>query len=95
MISHPLLKGVVIELAFIGTEFEGGVQRAEGDDGSEQEDTAQDEQHDAEGAGDDAAEVQVSENRGEDDPDDAVEVGHVAFHFKISWMDQIGLLQSL
>ena len=63
-------------------EFERGVKRAECHDCCEQEHRAENNEHNSEGSGDDAAKVQISEHGGEHDTDDAISIGHIAFHSK-------------
>ncbi len=77
--------GLSANLAFEGAEFEGDVKRAKGDDGGQQEHSAESDQQDACCAGNDPAKIQVGEHGSEKHADDTVKVGQVAFHVKISF----------
>jgi hypothetical protein len=69
-----------LESAFVGADFEWCVQRAEGNGGGEQEYGSQNQQHNAGCAGNNTAEIQVSEHGGDNDTDNAVNIRHIAFH---------------
>ena len=77
----------MVALILVCAELEGGIQRAESDHCGEQEYCAEDNKHDTECAGDDAAKVQLGEHCGEDDTSDAIDVGHIAFHGKSPLVD--------
>jgi hypothetical protein len=78
----------MVGLAFKGADFEGNVKRAEGNDGSQQEDRAEYNQDNTEHGCDDTAKIQISKQGSDDDTDNAVKVGHIAFHRKISfWVE--------
>jgi len=79
-----------MKLCFICAEFEWSVKGAECDDGSDQEDCTKHEQDDAECTGDRSTEVQVGKEDGEGGANTAVDVGHVAFHWILSfWMTDL------
>ena len=83
MITQPLPN--TVNLLFLSTELEGSVERAEGYNGSQYKDGGEHDQDNAERAGNYSAKIQVGEQGGDDDTDDTVEVGHIAFHREISF----------
>jgi hypothetical protein len=70
----------LLELTFVCAEFEQPVERAEGNDGCDEEDRPEDDQHEAECPADNPAKIQIGEQGGEDNSNDAIHVGHIAFH---------------
>jgi hypothetical protein len=72
-------------LSFVCAEPERRIQRAESQDGRQEEYGAKHEQDDPESAGDDASKIEVGKQGGDQDSDSAVGVGHVAFHCEISF----------
>jgi len=82
MITHPL--GGNGCLAFEGADFEECVERAEANDGCYQEDRTQHYQDNTKNTCDESTKIKISNQSSEDGTDDAVEIGNIVFHRKIS-----------
>lgn len=76
---------IVERLPFVGAELERGVQWAERHNSREQEHCAKNDEDDPECAGHHAAKIQVGEQSGKHHTDDTIDIGKVAFHWKISF----------
>ena len=87
--------GVMVELAFKGADFEGNIKRAESNDGCQQEDCAEHNQDNTKYACDNSAKIQVGKQGSDDDTDNAVRVGHIAFHGKISLWGELSLIYTI
>ncbi len=83
MIAHPL--GGNGRLAFEGADFEEFVERAEANDGCDQQDHAEHYQDNAKRACDDPTNIEIDKQNSDDGTDEAVNIGHIAFHIKISF----------
>lgn len=75
----------IVGLAFTCAKFEKRIYRAEAKNGCDQQDHAEHYQDNAKRACDDPTNIEIDKQNSDDGTDEAVNIGHIAFHIKISF----------